>query len=94
MIPVTQFITPYGEQRQRTVQSPRYITEMADYCVDNDARFTSEILSTGELSLACEYDDDDIVIKVCLNDNKAKDAMYAVVKEAYAIIKDLTEEKP
>jgi hypothetical protein len=66
-IPFTQFLLPDGRERPEKIDRPAEIEAMATSFIEAGGRYTCEILSTGEVSLAAEIRDEDIACIVCPN---------------------------
>jgi len=88
MIPITQFVLPYGEQRQRQIETSHEIDNLGWECINAGARFTVEILMTNELSLACEYGGEDIVIKLARGKDKVSTIFQQLVTESVLRIRE------
>ena len=87
MIPFTQFLLPNGQKRQGNFERPKHIEDMADFCINKGARFTAEMLQTGHISLACEFEDEDITIELSFNGKEIMDSIDKLVTESFEIIK-------
>lgn len=66
-IPFTQFLLPDGRERPEEIDRPADIEAMATSFIEAGGRYTCEVLSTGEVSLAAEFRDEDIACVVCPN---------------------------
>lgn len=66
-IPFTQFLLPDGRERPEEIDRPAEIEAMANRFIKAGGRYTVELLTTGEVSLAAEYRDEDIAIEICPN---------------------------
>jgi hypothetical protein len=88
-IPFTQFLRPNGRRRPTTIERPQLIEDLASAIDVAGGRFTCEELSTGEVSVACEFNDMDIAIEVCANGPPVEAAVDRMVKAAYKHITGL-----
>lgn len=70
-------------------ERPQHIEGMAEVVGRAGGRFTCEELTTGEVSVACEYNDRDIAIEVCANGPPVPGAVDRIVKLAFKYITGL-----
>jgi len=82
----TQFLRPNGKQVSVNIQLPDEISEMADYIYSMDGRLTVEELMTGNVSLACEYGERDISIRLGVNGPQVITKAQEMIVEAHGII--------
>lgn len=85
-IQFTQFLLPDGEQRQEKIARPKEIYDLAMPCIYKGGRFTVEMLQNGVISLACEYDDEDICMEISENGPDITEKVDKLVKDSHAII--------
>ena len=97
MIPFTQFLMPDGRIRDGGFKRSAEIEKMAAEVLDTGGRFTSEMLSTGEISIAYEKqgEDQDVEVDVVKNGPEVLDAYRADKPPArvkmHRLAKPLTE---
>jgi hypothetical protein len=82
-IPFTQYLRPNGRRRPMTIDRPQPIEDLASAVDIAGGKFTCEELSTGEVSVACEYGDQDIACEVCPNGPEVEAAVDRMIKTAY-----------
>lgn len=85
-IPFTQFLLPHGRRRATEIRRPKRIHDLAMPCIMRGARFTVEMLQTGVVSLACEYGDTDISIKLGNNGPEILSKVDELIEESYDLI--------
>ena len=90
-IPFTQFLRPNRQPRDMNIARPVEIADIADEVIALGGRFTAEELMTGAVSLACEYDDMDIVVELTKNGPAVLDAVDKLVRESLKEIKAAQE---
>lgn len=88
-VKVTQFIQPRGQRSPQTVYVPKELHEKVNFIVEKGGLLTAEVLSTGLVSLACEYDDDDLVLELSSNGPRVLDTLEKVITKAYEKIKEM-----
>lgn len=82
-IQFTQYLRPNGRQRPMTIERPQLIEDLASAVDIAGGRFTCEELSTGQVSVACEYENQDIACEVCANGPEVEAAVDRMIKTAY-----------
>jgi hypothetical protein len=87
-ISFTRFLPPHGQQVQVMVARPVEIADIADQITDRGGRLTVEMLSTGVISLACEYQDEDIAQGLAENGPPLMAEVDRVIKEAWEEIQN------
>jgi len=85
MIPFTQFLMPDGRIRDGGFKRSAEIEKMAAEVLDTGGRFTSEMLSTGEISIAYEKqgEDQDVEVDVVKNGPEVLGAVDRMVKKLH-----------
>jgi hypothetical protein len=87
-IPFTQFLMPTGRPKRIEIDRPLATEILAAQLIADGYRFECEILSTGQVSLTCEDDDDEtLAIEVCSNGPDvplAVDRLVSAASEARA----------
>ena len=81
----TQYLKPYGTSGSIYIDLSDDIADIVAWVVDQGGRFTAEILSTGEVSFACEYRDleegvQDIAIEVVPNRPGVKETIEKMIE--------------
>lgn len=66
-IPFTQYMLPDGRVKKVLICMPDEIESRAKALIGDDCRFEIEMLSSGEISMTCERDDEVLSIEVCQN---------------------------
>ena len=92
MIKFTQFIAPHGRQKTTYFDHSSEVNDKALSIIGQGGRFTSEVLTTGQVSLACEYGDRDVAIQSCNNDAGIREAVKTLVDEAAVVIENFEED--
>lgn len=82
-IPFTQYLMPNGRIRPITINRPPEVEKLAQQVIDSGGVFEAEMLSTGEISLTCLYDEQDIAIEVCVNGPPVEAAVDQMIKDAF-----------
>ena len=85
-IPFTQYLRPDGRKRPMTINRPEHIEGMALALSTEGARFNCEELSTGHVSVTCEFAGGDVAIEVCPNGPPVEEAVDRMIKAAYKYI--------
>ena len=90
MITFIQFLRPNGRQKPIQMHASEEIEKLAGECVRKGALFTAEVLTTGAVSLACEYkvdfDTQDICIEICKNGPDVVGAVEKLIRYSHAFI--------
>jgi len=82
-IPFTQYLRPNGTRKSVTTDRPGDIEKKAFKVISAGGEFEIEELTTGQVSITCVYDDDDIVVEVVPNGPEVPSAVDKVVEKAY-----------
>ena len=92
-IPFTQFLMPDGRQRLGSIARPKAIADKAAAVIALGGRFTAEVLPTGQISLALEYDDTDYDLELTDNGPNVPVAVDTLVSRVYnSLIADSQED--
>lgn len=86
LIPFTQYIRPHGHRRAESIDRSDDIGEKARHCIEQGGRFTAEVLTTGQVSLAFELDGDDLDIEVTDNGPDVPHAVDRLVERVHAAL--------
>lgn len=89
-IPFTQFMRPDGREKPVTVNRPSDVEILAGKVVEVGGRFTIEELMTGAVSVACEYDENDVACEIVPNGPQVPGAVDRVIRDAWFIITAIT----
>jgi hypothetical protein len=85
-IPFTQFLRPDGRRTATIIDMPQEICELAQEFIAAGGSYTSEMLSTGEVSLCAELEVEeerqDVVCIVGLNNSTVPDNVADLVRES------------
>jgi hypothetical protein len=93
-IPFTQYILPHGRRRSIEFEAANENVErIAHELIERGCRFEAEILSTGMVSLTCEYPDLTLGIELSPNGPPIVAAVERLVKNAHDAYRTLTEQK-
>jgi hypothetical protein len=83
-----QYVRPDGHRRELKIDRPVQMAELAEFCIAKGACFTAEVLiPLGQISLACEYDGEDIAIELCDNGPDISKAVDKLITDSAEIIK-------
>jgi len=92
-IPFMQFLRPDGERRPITIDMPQEICDLAQEFIAAGGSYTSEVLSTGEVSLAAEFTVDDgrqdIACCVCFNNQGIPQNVELLVRESHEFMRQV-----
>lgn len=88
-IPFTQYVRPNGRPRNGSIERPDEIVAIARMIiVVHGCSFTAEVLTTGQVSLACEHPEDgDIAIEIVANGPAIPAAVDRMIREAAAYLR-------
>jgi len=84
-IPFTQFLLPNGRRKEVSIERPSNIEDLALKVINAGGRFTCEVRN-GIVSVACEYEDEDVAIELSSNGPKLLLAIDKMIKDAANII--------
>ena len=93
-IPFTQYLRPDGRRRLQTIERPEAIEQLANVVIAAGASFACEELCTGQASITCEFQDQDIAIEICENGPPIEAAVDSVVQAAYRYLTGLEPPAP
>lgn len=79
-IPFTQYLRPYCEPRDRTIERSPEIEKLALKMYERGVRYEVELLSTGQVSLTAMLDDDAVAHEVVSNGPAVLDAVDRLVQ--------------
>lgn len=74
-IPVIQFIRPYGKQAHEFISVSNEASNKYDELHKAGLQITSEVLSTGQVSLCLSDNQEDYDIRICSNGPKVKQSI-------------------
>jgi hypothetical protein len=89
-IPFTQYLRPDGREIATSIDRPAEVEQLAQVVIRSGARFESEVLANGTISLECvgpEDDDgdrDSLAIELSENGPTVLDAVDRLVRAAHA----------
>ena len=86
MIPFTEYRLPNGAQHNTGVECSADVEELAQHCITRGVRFEVEILTTGEVSLAAEGDDDTYAMEVVPNGPGVREAVERLVRATHSMV--------
>jgi hypothetical protein len=81
-IAFTQYLRPHGKTREMTIQRPDDIAATAQWVIDHGGAFTAEELSNSVISMACEFEDEDIAMELCNNGPEVLGAVDKLVEQS------------
>ena len=88
LIPVRTYEVPRGYTGMTYIRRGDAITDRAKACTQLGAAFSIELLSTGEASITCTYQDSDIAIELTPNKpNSVYSSLDKVIEAAWHYIK-------
>jgi hypothetical protein len=85
-IPFIQFVAPHGRKRNMVIDMPEDVEEKARKVLVAGGVFTAEMLSTGIVSLACEFEGEDIAGELSQNDEMVVEKVKDLVDASFAIL--------
>lgn len=88
-IPFIQYLRPDGQKCPQTIDRSAAIEQRASVVIAAGGCFTCEELTTGQVSIACEFQNRDIAIEICENGLPIEAAVDHVVQTAYYYITGL-----
>jgi hypothetical protein len=91
MIPFTQYLLPDGHTRPMEIDMPSDVEAAAKELLEKGCNFDAEILTTGEVSVTCELDEELLSIAVCENDRSIFDAVEEIIRQATAVLAKETQ---
>ena len=83
VISLTQFIRPHGHKREITALVPEGCQKMVDKLLENEYKFSCEVLTTGEVALYCGKTEETEILHLSTNDDKVNLALKRLVLDAY-----------
>ena len=86
-IEFTQFLMPDGRQVPAIIERPDPIADKASELVANGCRLEIEMLTTGQISMAVEHDDDTWAIEITPNDPEVLSGIDKIICDAYHRLK-------
>jgi hypothetical protein len=81
IVKITQFIAPYGEQRERSCEVPDDCGVGYESLKRHGCRLTAEVLSVGMVSQTVEHDEGDFLIEVTPNGPEVQTALIKMLRE-------------
>ena len=86
-IEFTQYLMPYGRKKQISFELDKETEKNAPELIDCGFRFDVEVLSTGEVSVTCEGEEEGLAAEICKNDPAINDSVKKLVNDAYKVLK-------
>jgi hypothetical protein len=86
-IPFLQYLRPSGRPNMGFFDRSEQIEQLAQSIIDLGYRFTAEMLTTGEISLAVEGPDGDIACRIAPNGPAVLAAVDDLVRAAATMLK-------
>lgn len=85
-IPFTQFVAPNGRRQHAAIDMPEEVEEKARKVIAAGGMFTVEVLGTGIVSFACEFEDEDIARELSQNDEMVVEKVKDLVDTSFAVL--------
>jgi len=86
-IPFTQYMRPLGAPKPVTIERPNDIEALAYKVIEKGGKFEIEVLTTGDISMSCAYEEEDVEIIICNNGPEVPEAVDKLVKNSSKILK-------
>jgi hypothetical protein len=80
VVEVIQFISPRGEQRERSTELPDDCAVGYEALRRKNCRLTAEVLMTGSVSQCIEHEEGDYDIEICANGPEIQEKLADMVR--------------